>query len=112
MRRTLADFAENGCAVKSLKVIGGAAKSALWTSLICDITNVPLEFMQESDACALGAAVIAAVGAGAFSGYRAATDAMVHRARIQQPEPERASYYAAKYGRFCSLWDYMSPYYR
>lgn len=112
VRRTLTDFAENGCSVKSLKVIGGAAKSALWTSLICDITNVPLELMQESDACALGAAVIAAVGAGAFASYRAATDAMVHRARIQQPEPERAAYYAAKYGRFCSLWDHMSPYYR
>jgi hypothetical protein len=37
---------------------------------------------------------------------------MVRRARVQQPEPARAAYYAAKYGRFCSLWDHMSPYYR
>lgn len=112
VRRTLADFAENGCAVKSLKVIGGAAKSALWTELIGDITNTPVELMQEPDACALGAAVIAAIGAGKFANYRAATDAMVRRARVLEPDAARADCYAAKYERFCALWENMEPYYR
>lgn len=111
VRRTLADFAENGCSIGALKVLGGAAKSPLWTRLICDITNTPLELLQEPDACALGAAVIAACGAGAYPDYHAATNAMVRRAATLEPNPEQAAYFEEKYARYTALWAQLAKYY-
>lgn len=111
VRRTLADFSENGCEIAALKVLGGAAKSPFWTRLICDIANVPVELLREPDACALGAAVIAACGAGAYPDYASAANAMVRRAETLTPDPEQAAYYAEKYGRYERLWSQMARYY-
>ena len=111
VRRTLSDFSENGCSIGSLKVLGGAAKSPLWTRLICDITNVPIELLREPDACALGAAVIAACGAGAYPTYFAATNAMVRRAATLEPDAEHAAYFKDKFERYTRLWAQMAQYY-
>ena len=112
VRRTLADFSVNGCEIAALKVLGGAAKSTFWTLLICDITNVPVELLREPDACALGAAVIAACGAGAYPDYVSATKAMVQRAETLAPNPEQTGYFAEKYVRYERLWSEMSRYYQ
>lgn len=112
VRRTLADFSGNGCDIRALKVLGGAAKSPFWTRLICDVTGTPVELLREPDACALGAAVIAACGAGAYASYRAATDAMVRRAATLSPDAARAAYYAEKFERCTRLWEHIAPYYR
>ena len=111
VRRTLSDFSENGCSIDSLKVLGGAAKSPLWTRLICDITNVPIELLREPDACALGAAVIAACGAGAYPTSFAATNAMVRRAATLEPDAEHAAYFKDKFERYTRLWAQMAQYY-
>ncbi|MEA5047598.1 MAG: FGGY family carbohydrate kinase [Eubacteriales bacterium] len=112
VRRTLADFSANGCDIATLKVLGGAAKSAFWTRLICDIADVPVELLREPDACALGAAVIAACGAGAYPDYISATKAMVRRAETLVPNPEQAGPFAEKYKRYERLWSEMSRYYQ
>ena len=111
VRRALEDFSQNGCDIGALKVLGGASKSPLWTRLICDITNTPVQLLQEPDACALGAAIIAACGAGAHPDYQAAARAMVHHAQTLTPSPEQAGYYAAKYARYRNCWDNLAGYY-
>ena len=112
VRRALDDFSQNGCEIKTLKVLGGASKSVLWTELICDITNTPVQLFQESDACALGAAIIAACGAGAHPNYAAAATAMVHSAQLLLPSSERARYFAEKYARYRNCWDKLAVYYQ
>ena len=112
VRRALEDFSQNGCDIRALKVLGGASKSALWTELICDIANTPVQLLQESDACALGAAIIAACGAGAHADYAAAVTAMVHSAQTLSPSPEQAQYFAAKSERYRNCWDQLAVYYQ
>lgn len=112
VRRTLDDFSQNGYDISALKVLGGASRSSLWTRLICDITNTPVQLLQESDACALGAAIIAAYGAGAYPDYATAVSAMVHNAQTLTPSPEKARYYEEKYKRYCSCWDKLAAYYQ
>lgn len=112
VRRALDDFSQNGCSIHVLKVLGGASKSPLWTRLICDITNTPVQLLQESDACALGAAIIAACGAGVYPDYNTAVAEMVHGAQLLMPSPEKARYYEEKYKRYCSAWDKLSAYYQ
>ena len=111
VRRALEDFAVNGCNIGELKVLGGASRSPLWTELICDITNTPVQLLRETDACALGAAMIAACGAGAHADYSAAATAMVHRGETLTPSPERAAYYREKYARYRDCWDKLAVYY-
>jgi len=111
VRRTLIDFSQNGCSIHALKVLGGAAKSPLWTRLICDIANIRVELLREPDACALGAAVIAACGAGAYPNYRAAANAMVQHAATLEPDPERAKYFAEKFDRYSRQWAQIAQYY-
>ncbi|MEA4870929.1 MAG: FGGY family carbohydrate kinase [Christensenella sp.] len=112
VRRALDDFSKNGCSIGALKVLGGAAKSPLWSRLICDITNKPVELLREPDACALGAAVIAAFGAGAHPDFRSAAAAMIQSAETLTPDPAQAEYYSNKYERYLRLWGHIAPYYR
>jgi len=55
-----------GVAVNELTMVGGAARSAVWTQIVCDVIAVPVIVPQVSDAAARGAAILAGVGAGAF----------------------------------------------
>lgn len=69
IRRTLDEFAANGLEVKNLKFMGGAANSRLWTEITGYITGCRMTRMTESEACALGAALIAGVGCGMLPSY-------------------------------------------
>ena len=51
---------------KKLRVTGGAARSDLWNQIQADIYGCPVETVNASEATALGAAMIGAVGAGVF----------------------------------------------
>jgi sugar (pentulose or hexulose) kinase len=112
VRHALEDFSRNGFNISTLKVLGGASKSPLWTRLVCDIANTPVQLLQESDACALGAAIIAACGVGAHPDYTAAACAMVRNAQMLTPSPDRALYYSEKSVRYRNCWDMLAEYYQ
>jgi ribulose kinase len=50
--------------LRSIVAAGGATRSDLWMQLHADVANVPISITREPEAPALGAAVLAAVGAG------------------------------------------------
>lgn len=50
----------------------------LWAQTHADVSNVPMKVTREREACLLGSAILAAVGAGLFADIPAAVDAMVH----------------------------------
>ena len=78
---------------KTLPVTGGAARSSLWTQIQADIYGCAVETVEEPEATALGAAMIAAVGAGIYSDMKEASEKMVHVARRYEPNPERVAQY-------------------
>lgn len=59
-----------------------------------------------------GAAAIAACGAGWYSGYRAAAEAMVHIEHLYEPEEEDAAWYAEKFQAYDRMWKCMEAFYR
>ncbi len=111
VRRTLDDFSANGCQIQTLRIMGGAAKSSLWCSLICAATKLNVEISNESDACALGAAMIAAKGIGVYRNFNDAVKAMASKTRLEYPDPSLACNLDEKYARRLRMWNGIKTYY-
>lgn len=112
VRRAVSDFAINGAKIDSITMMGGAAKSPVWMQMIASITGVPIKRLNCADVCAVGAAMIAACGAGIFDSYESAANAIVSVEQIYAPIDDERAYYNEKFMKFDSLWTALSTYYK
>jgi len=83
-RWRIEEIASLGVQAKRLTMIGGGARSPLWRKIVADLTGLPVYFPGRTETASLGAALLAAVGAGifpsvedAYSGF-AAKETSVH----------------------------------
>ncbi len=65
-----------GARVEQVVAVGGGARSERWCQIIADVTGKPVFRAAAPEAAALGAAVLAAAGAGLFPSVSAAAEAM------------------------------------
>ncbi len=93
-----------GFSIEVVRSIGGAAKSDFWSQMIADITGMPIERPVLTEAAVVGAAMIAAVGAGAFSSLEESSQAFYKAERVFTPQPGNH----AAYERLCT--DYVGLY--
>lgn len=112
VRRAAEDFQRNGSRICAITMMGGAAKSPVWMQMIASITKIPILRLNQADVCALGAAAIAACGAGIYADYSAAAAAMVHTETVYNPIAEQAAYYQQKFESYAGMWDHIQAYYR
>lgn len=61
-----------GYEVDALRMIGGGARSEYWAQLVADASGHPVSLPSVTEAAALGAAMLAAIGAGALPDVHAA----------------------------------------
>ena len=99
-RESLAEFAANGTDIKKLKMVGGAAKSELWSQITCDVTGCELHIPAEKDTCCIGAAMLAATGYGYFKDFLEATEKMVCYSKVLKPNPKAAEFYDKKFAKY------------
>lgn len=99
-RMALEEFAAHGADIRKLKLVGGAAKSRLWSQITCDITNCELQVPAEKDTCCIGAAMLAAVGCGYYPDLTSAARKMVRYTKTLLPDPKAASFYEMKFKRY------------
>lgn len=111
IRRAVEDFQQNGTEVKSIVMMGGAARSPVWMDMIASITNTPIVALNQSDVCALGAAAIAACGCGIFRDYTEAAQKMVHADKTYAPKEDDVAYYDVKFRNYDRMWQKMRKYY-
>lgn len=83
--------------VKELIAVGGATKSPLWLQLKADIVERPVRVPLVSEATALGAALLAGLGAGVFADENAAVASLAVPATTYLPDAAHATLYAALY---------------
>jgi xylulokinase len=79
LRWALDHIRQAGMPIKRLWMVGGAAQSPIWPNIIANVTGVPLALPQYKHWPALGAAILAGVGAGVFETIEAG------QARFQKP---------------------------
>jgi xylulokinase len=85
-------------------VTGGGAKSPHIRRLQADIYGVPVVRVNREEGPAYGAALLAAVGAGAFADVASACAATIKRRQPEVPDPARHEAYAQPYARFRALY--------
>jgi xylulokinase len=76
-----------------LRVTGGAARSSLWNQIQADIYGSPVETVEVSEATALGAAMLGAVGVGMYKDIHEAIANMVHVDKRWEPIPANVKTY-------------------
>ncbi len=80
-----------------LRAVGGGARNAFWLQMRADITGRRVEVPQGTERGALGAALLAGVGAGVYASVEAAAGGAYRAQRVYHPEPESERAYAARY---------------
>jgi xylulokinase len=103
LRDTLTIFSEMGVPVETMRLGGGGARSPLWRQIQADIYGRAVETVEAEDGAAYGAALLAAVGAGAWASVDEACAATV-RVRDRVAPGEDAKILDARYGAFRSIY--------
>ncbi len=103
VRLAVDEFRKQGMtADMTLTMSGGAARSELWSSLVGCICENDVMLTVEPDTPALGAAMIAAVNAGAFTDYLECARVFVRKKPIIPDYKEFKKLYSEKFGHYRS----------
>ena len=97
---------EMGVCPGEMLATGGGGSSELWRQMLADLFGRPVKTTASKEGPALGAAVLAAVGAGFYPSVPAACDEMV-RPGTSRAEPDAAR--TAAYRRVHSLYSKLYP---
>ncbi|MFI5678531.1 ribulokinase [Streptomyces cellulosae] len=107
-RTIIEAFESAGVPVEELIVAGGLMKNPLLMQIYADVTRRPLGVIGSAQGPALGAAMHAAVAAGAYPDIQAAAHAMGKAERdVYRPDSERAAAYDRFYAEYRLLHDYF-----
>ncbi|MFZ0088087.1 MAG: FGGY family carbohydrate kinase [Solirubrobacteraceae bacterium] len=99
---------ESGLEIAELRIIGGGARSRLWCQILADALAQPMLVPAMSDASA-GAALLAGVGAGAFTDPAAAARRHAGVRRKIVPDPRATTLYAELLELYREARDQLTP---
>jgi len=85
--------------------IGGATRNEFWMQNKADVAGVEIEIPDLHEATALGAAIVAGIGAGIYQNERDACERTRQPARVVKPNPALA----AKYDRWYATYKRLYP---
>ncbi len=101
-------FRDAGVPVDEFIVAGGLAKNPLLMQIYADVLRLPLSVIGSAQGPALGAAIHAAVAAGAYPDVRSAAGQMGRvRPRAFEPEESRSRAYDRLFAEYLELHDHF-----
>jgi xylulokinase len=109
LRRNLDLLQASGVRIDVLRAIGGGARSRLWLQLKADITGIPVVTPRVTEAAALGAALLAGVGAGLFPSAAEAAGRFLQLTETFTPEPGRHAEYTRQYELYRQVYPAVAP---
>ena len=82
------------------RLSGGVSNSEVWSQMMSDVLQIPIETLEDGEPGAKGAAMGAGVACGIFADLEDAAAHMVHIGKTYTPRPEYGSVYAEKFKRY------------
>jgi xylulokinase len=94
-----------GKEVAAARIIGGGAKSNIWCQIVADVLNVKVQKIHSGEGPALGAAILAMVGAGAFATVEEACARLIRTTETFTPNTQAAAGYDKHYAVYAGLYE-------
>jgi len=101
-----------GVEVKQVRASGGGARSSLWRQMQADIFNTSISTINSNEGPALGAAILAGVGAGIYSNVPEACEAIIKLTNTQEPIEENVRVYNQYYEVYAELYQALKASFR
>jgi xylulokinase len=98
-----------GLKLQEVRVMGGGARSRLWNQIKANVTGIPITVPQTTETTALGAALLALVGIGAFANLAEASRQAVRIVERFEPEPEVQALYTDFYSLYRQTYFALLP---
>lgn len=98
-----------GQPVKRIVSTGGGTKNPVWLQTKADVLGLPIEVSETAEASAFGAALLAGIGAGVYTGVDEAIRRAVRIVRTVAPRLNRTAYYRKAYPVFRQLEGALRP---
>jgi len=86
----------NGISIDTIRVTGGGSRMDRWALVCADVLGKPLERTRLQQSAALGAAILAGVGIGAYDDLGEGVDALVQVEHTFEPDMARHRVYAQR----------------
>jgi xylulokinase len=100
MRLNMDALRQTGIDVRSLRCVGGGARSEFTLQNKADCMGVPVATLQTREAACLGAAMLAGIALGVYKNASDAVQAVVKTARVFEPDTRRARLYSERYAQY------------
>lgn len=97
-------FREMGININDMMACGGGGKSELWRSMLADTYNCEVKTLTSEEGPALGAAILALVGAGVYDSVQQACSAVVSIGNTQKPNADDLDKYEQMYEKYKKLY--------
>ena len=97
--------------VKRIFLIGGGARSRIWSEIVANVFNCEVSVPTPGDA-SFGACLLAGTGIGIFADVKEAVSKCLHVDRTISPDPVAAAEYARLFEIYRRIHDAMAPVYR
>lgn len=105
------DFLKNaGLPLKKIRLTGGISKSDVWNQLFANVLQVPIEVVDCEETGALGAAIVAGIGAGLYRDYQDAFEKAVKVKKIVLPDESKYEIYDKRYSEWSMIQEIMMQY--
>jgi len=95
-------------AIQQVRVSGGGAKSGLWRQILADVLESELVTVNTTEGAAYGAALLAAVGTGAFTDVKSACASVIKLTGCTKPSSAQCVYQQV-YPLFQGLYPALRP---
>jgi len=100
MRYNIERLAAAGIRADRIAMVGGPAESPVWPRIVAEITGLELKLINGQTAGAVGAAILAAIGAGLFRDEREAFASMGGEGKVITPSAKTMKLYDSIYQEF------------
>ncbi len=104
-------FHELSIDCQDIRLVGGGAKSQLWCQIKADATGYAIKTIKETEAAAIGAAMLAGVAEGTFISLDEAVEKLVKFDKVYTPDHRLKSVYDESYGLYRDLFTVLEPLY-
>lgn len=98
--------------IGEMTICGGGASSALWLRMLADVYGCQVQTLHAAEGVALGAAMLAGVGAGIYESVEAACDKIITVKQTLSPDAENGKKYDAVYALYDSLYGKLKEPYK